>query len=104
MFNDDCLLIYERYKVLYEIREKLYKIRFSDLDFVDPETNEHGKYSFIEVTALNPEEAKKIATERMLERDPNFRFDLIFSEHIPWPKDSDYLHHAIEDEDGYDAT
>ena len=22
----------------------------------------------------------------------------------PWPKDNEYLHHAIEDADGYDAT
>ena len=95
MFCKDCLMIYEKYKLISEIREKRYKVSFGSL--------ETGLTQEIMVIALDKEQAEQYAKEKMKEYYPDFHYDLLpFVTEKEWPKE--YLHHAIEDEDGYDAT
>jgi len=95
MFCKDCLMIYEKYKLISEIREKLYRVGFG--------STKTGLTQFVMVNALDKKQAEQYAKEKMKEEYPDFHYDLLpFVTEKEWPKE--YLHHAREDKDGYDAT
>jgi len=95
MFNKDCLIIYEKYKLISEIREKRYRIGFG--------SSKTGLTQFVMVVAFDEDQAIQYAKEKMKKEYPDFHYNLLpFVKEKEWPKE--YLHHAIEDEDGYDAT
>ena len=97
MLNKDCILIYERYKLLSEIREKRYKVIFG--------SSKTGLTKDIYVPAKDKKEALDLAKIKIEDDYSEFHYDHIHPIiEKPWPKDNEYLHHAIEDADGYDAT
>jgi len=87
MLNNDCILIYERYKFLSETTDKRYLVIFGNLDT--------GLTRDVYVAAANTKEALHFAEIKISEDDPDFKYDHHYIVPKPWPKE--YLRAVEED-------
>jgi hypothetical protein len=87
MLNNDCILIYERYKFLSETTDKRYLVIFGNIDT--------GLTRDVYVAAANTKEALHFAEIKISEDDPDFKYDHHYIVPKPWPKE--YLRAVEED-------
>jgi hypothetical protein len=87
MLNNDCLLIYERYKFLSETTDKRYLVMFGNIDT--------GVTKDIYVAAANSREALHLAKIKISEDEPDFKYHHHYIIQKPWPKQ--YLRSVEED-------